>query len=350
MVAGSESIDHLFTVADPVLRPAVGAVGGAWSTLDPLTLLDTRCQLIFDLGDGPQPLPQDVARERRLFELEWLDEAPNTFTDLWRSGRTAAALSIDIGDPSTVPRFAELLAPLGATDELRVLLRAAGAAWGVLCLYRAVGTFSASDVAVAEACAPVLAVELRALLLRLASAGPTATAPGSLLLDADDATIVTSPQAESLLGEADEAVVGPTLRSLAAATRRRGAASALMPARRAMVSLHGAPAKGLDGGVMVVVQHVGADRVVPLLMARLGLTDSESRVVELVLRGESRVSAARSLGISVHTVGDHLSAVYGKAGVSSRAELCALVFDLVYLPRRDEGATPDAFGHYLPVD
>ncbi|NGO76300.1 response regulator transcription factor [Streptomyces sp. YC504] len=53
---------------------------------------------------------------------------------------------------------------------------------------------------------------------------------------------------------------------------------------------------------------------------RAALTDRESQVLTLVVRGCSNRQIARSLGISDHTVRTHLQSVFRKLEVSHRTE------------------------------
>jgi DNA-binding CsgD family transcriptional regulator len=53
------------------------------------------------------------------------------------------------------------------------------------------------------------------------------------------------------------------------------------------------------------------------------LTDAEERVASLAARGASNKEIAAKLYVSVHTVEAHLSRVYRKLGVRSRAQLAA---------------------------
>ena len=52
-----------------------------------------------------------------------------------------------------------------------------------------------------------------------------------------------------------------------------------------------------------------------------GLTEAERRVVELAVEGLSNKEIARALLVTVPTVQTHLSRVYAKLGVHSRAQL-----------------------------
>jgi DNA-binding CsgD family transcriptional regulator len=51
------------------------------------------------------------------------------------------------------------------------------------------------------------------------------------------------------------------------------------------------------------------------------LTDGERRVVYLIAEGHTDRSAAKTLGISVNTVGTHLRSAYSKLRVQSRVQL-----------------------------
>jgi DNA-binding CsgD family transcriptional regulator len=56
-----------------------------------------------------------------------------------------------------------------------------------------------------------------------------------------------------------------------------------------------------------------------------GLTAAERAVVELAVRGMSAEEVAARRGRSLHTVTNQLASAYRKLGVSSRAELAALI-------------------------
>jgi DNA-binding CsgD family transcriptional regulator len=58
------------------------------------------------------------------------------------------------------------------------------------------------------------------------------------------------------------------------------------------------------------------------------LTGSELSVVDLWLTGRSMRSIATERGVSRRTVANQIASAYQKLGVSSRAELLALVHDL----------------------
>jgi len=57
--------------------------------------------------------------------------------------------------------------------------------------------------------------------------------------------------------------------------------------------------------------------------ARFGLTEREAEILRLLIEGESCKCIAFDLGISVHTVYNHLRSIYEKMSVNSRSEAVA---------------------------
>lgn len=54
--------------------------------------------------------------------------------------------------------------------------------------------------------------------------------------------------------------------------------------------------------------------------AKIGPTDRERDVLQMVSKGLSYAETAKALNLSVHTVGDHLKAIYRKLAVNSKSE------------------------------
>ena len=65
--------------------------------------------------------------------------------------------------------------------------------------------------------------------------------------------------------------------------------------------------------------------VLPAFADWCGLTDRETDVLRLLVRGLAAKQVARRLAISVLTVGDHQRSLYRKAGVNGRDELVSLL-------------------------
>jgi len=94
-------------------------------------------------------------------------------------------------------------------------------------------------------------------------------------------------------------------------TRLSGLVRALDRGRADGGALGGAP--GFDG------IHVLASRSSPNLEL---LTESETRVIQLILSGRSAGDVARHRGVSVKTVNNQLFSIYAKLGVHSAREIC----------------------------
>jgi DNA-binding CsgD family transcriptional regulator len=350
-LAATYTLADTIAAADGVLRAALGAEAAAWSTVDPSTMLSTSCSLFGELDHGSGPPPQAVIeRERRLFELEWRDDEPNTFWHLARTGRVGAALRLGVSEPMGLARYRELLAPTGIHDELRLVVAIDNNRWGTVIFYRSnVEAFTPEDVELACDCAPTVAAALRGAMLRLVcDSDGVPSPPGALVLDEHDAAMVSSPAAEALLGSLDERQVPSVLASLAASARANGSTSLMTTGPGGPITLHGAPAQAdHDGAIAVVVERPRPIELAPLIMQTIGFTARERAVTELLLSGSSRRQIARRLAVGDHTVGDHLRQVYRKAGVVTRGELAASLYGQFYEEPRAEQARPSPYGYFV---
>ena len=84
---------------------------------------------------------------------------------------------------------------------------------------------------------------------------------------------------------------------------------------------------GLGGVVMVVLRVMVPEREtrIEAFAAEHRLSPREREVALLVIQGLTTPAMAESLGISPHTVRDHLKHLYRKTETRSRAELVSLV-------------------------
>lgn len=108
--------------------------------------------------------------------------------------------------------------------------------------------------------------------------------------------------------------------------------------------LHASHLAGAGGAV--IVEAARPVEVAEVLTAAYGLGPRERDVVGRVLRGENNRPPSRQLGISEHTVKEHLKSVFTKVGVLSRGELAARLLHEQYLPRRDAGIPASAAGWF----
>ena len=86
---------------------------------------------------------------------------------------------------------------------------------------------------------------------------------------------------------------------------------------------------GVDGGeaVLAVVRTSCAEErpELPKVLAAFNLTRREREVVEYLVCGKSTREIAEAMGISLHTVRDHLKHLYRKTGTRSRRQLLDLI-------------------------
>ena len=91
----------------------------------------------------------------------------------------------------------------------------------------------------------------------------------------------------------------------------------------------------------VVVEPSRPADIAALLSDAYRLTERETEVVGLVVRGHTNAEIARALWLSPYTVADHVKNVFEKTGVLSRGELTSRLFFDHYLPRLwAAGASP----------
>jgi DNA-binding CsgD family transcriptional regulator len=76
---------------------------------------------------------------------------------------------------------------------------------------------------------------------------------------------------------------------------------------------------GRQGDIAISVREIGSD--LSVFKDRYGLSKREIQVIELVLRGYSNGHIAKTLGITPATTKKHLSRLFLKVGVDSRAQL-----------------------------
>jgi DNA-binding CsgD family transcriptional regulator len=311
-----------------------------WYTLDPASLLITS-----HYHDGLPQFPPE------LLNHEYYGDDVNQISDVARSDSGISTLhEATGGDPSSSPTWHMNMA-MGGDQELIAALRAGGAAWGAVGLYRAPGEpmFGGEEKALLRAIGPDLATGARTGLLVGEARDPQwPDSPGLVVLSEAGEVESTTPGVERWLSDlpdgdldagrlptAVHAVAGRALRTAEGSDEPGEVALARVLSRSGTwIVLHGTSlvASG-SRRAAVIVEPAHPARITPLLMSAYGLTEREQEVTRLVLRGDSTAQIADGLVVSPHTVQEHLKKIFEKTGVRSRRELVGKVFFAHYEPR-----------------
>jgi DNA-binding CsgD family transcriptional regulator len=261
------------------------------------------------------------------------------FGDLARSRSRVAVMTAESAEARQSPRWQNLILPDGFRHELRAAaVDEHGYCWGSVTAFRdGRRPFTDSDVARVSA----ELGQLAARLSRAMVAGAAPRAPGhaaSLWLSGTGELQFATPTGREWLdrlrtpgmpGRAETVLAGLAVR-VAASAARAGQAGPPRPVSLRVrgggqwIALHGETITGPDGraqGISVVIGPARPGTVLPILAAAYGLTGREREVVRGVFAGHSTKEIAARLHISTYTVQDHLKAIFGKVGVTSRGEL-----------------------------
>ncbi|MEV6978112.1 LuxR C-terminal-related transcriptional regulator [Kitasatospora sp. NPDC093806] len=273
----------------------------------------------------------------RMLDIEYREGDAVQMSALARQAVPVDSLGVNLGGRlEHSVRYRDIYRPLGLGDELRVLLRDGGRAWGALVLVRSgeLPPFSPAELAFAAG----LSQPLGRLLRRtsIGAPGPDGLArSGLVVLAADYSPLSLSATAEGWFAElAEEPARGrglpASVYSVAAAALRNGAAGARACVPTRAGGLAAIEGWRLDGGegvqVALSVGPAAPSDQVSRLIHSYGLSERECEVLAQVLRGASTAQISRSLSLSPYTVQDHLKAVFDKTGVRSRRELVGQVF------------------------
>ncbi|ACU71581.1 transcriptional regulator, LuxR family [Catenulispora acidiphila DSM 44928] len=320
-----------------VLRrlPAIVPVAATFfATVDPATLLFTSASAQEPLGAAAALFLDNEFSRPDVNKFAALAEAPDPVNSLDHSTG---------GHRTDSPRYREIMAPLGLGDELRAALITGNHCWGVLCLHLedADAGFSDQDLATIRHLAPHLAEGLRRATVRDAAEAGHPGAPGMLVLDGDLNVTSMSPQAEqwlALLSDGHADTLPVPVHAAAAKLLAAQSANPHPDAGQTAATLHlrtrdgqwlAIHATGLRGPaetqIGVVIEPATPADLGSLLLNAHGLTEAQTRVVALVLRGHSTREIVNRLHISANTVQEHLTAVFDQLGVRSRRELITTV-------------------------
>jgi DNA-binding CsgD family transcriptional regulator len=333
------------TEATEVLRRAVPFDRNCWHMVDPGTVLFTGT------------LHQDIACSGSwLAEHEYVIEDVNKWSFLARSGRLAGATSIAThGDLSRSARHRSGEAN-GIGDELRGSFLAQGNYGAAAGFIRDSDRpwFTEDDVQLLRALSEPIAEGFRRALLVAAVSDdePVDDGPGVVIFDARGRVESISPAAERWIEQLIEVPPPPVpaeskpLQVVAARARAAhvgqdplelAARSRVQTRSGRWLLLYGTRLSGVgDGRTAVIIQPAAVHEVAPLVALAYGLTERERQITALCMKGESTKQMAQTLGVSVHTVQDHLKSIFEKTGVQSRGELVGQVFLEHYIPRWED--------------
>jgi DNA-binding CsgD family transcriptional regulator len=335
---GLPALDLFERIAIP-FRRAVPYGAGCWKPVDPHTLLWTG----FGIEDGGTG--KVSAAHWRFVDNELLERDFGKYHDLIRRRHAVTTLHREThGEPDRSVRYRRIHRALGFGAELRAVFRTGQVCWGSVALVRDEGQpdFSDHEVAFVSRVARHIAYGLREALLRDASqAGVDDRGPGVIVLDSDGSVRSLTDRARCWLErfspdrgtglELPAVVHAVARRALAAGPEDREAKpyATVRLATGEWLTVHAAPLQASCAGrdaVAVTLAPAGFSELEPLRMALHGLTPREREVAQLLTRGATNDEIARALWISRHTAKDHVKAVYAKLGVTSRAELGAMLF------------------------
>ncbi|TDT14849.1 DNA-binding CsgD family transcriptional regulator [Ilumatobacter fluminis] len=290
----------------------------------------------------------DDSQDELFMHIELTHPDPITLTTLAGEPLGVGILADHVaGDPYSSPRVRDLLAPhFGLEHEMRGVVRSGGRIVAACGLYRSAGRpgFTADEAIALSALEDAIANGVRRAHGQTGSEHESDTAVGAddrgahpgpavMILDADGRVLESTRAAEAraqLMSSAGDGVPH-AVRMVAAAGRAQAAGHPVSPVahvrgvdgRWFVVS---AAPLGSDAGqvrTVVTIEPAETGRTLDLDLDLYGVTAREREVVREVVAGASSVAIAGSLGISAHTVQDHLKSVFAKVGVTSRRELVA---------------------------
>jgi DNA-binding CsgD family transcriptional regulator len=338
-----------FTLREGVLdrlQRQIGFDGGFFATVDPATLLYTSAVRRDMLPEASPAFIRTELGPPDVNQLRFLARAPSPvgWLDAATSGRRVDSL-----------RYREAMRPFGLGDELRVALRVDGLCWGLLCLHREERSrgFAASDAALLARIGAHAAEGLRRTLVAdVAVHDWDPDGPGVAIIGPESDIESVTPAAARWLAELAEldAPRRTRLPTVVQAVIDRlahdpgpGDDEAWLPRVRVRAPsgrwlvLHASSLQGPSPGpsrAALVIEPATPAALIPLTVAAYGLTSREAEVVQRALAGLARKTIAAELHISLHTVNDHLKAIFDKVDVSSAGQLRARILQDHQVPAR----------------
>jgi DNA-binding CsgD family transcriptional regulator len=346
-VRNSSSGEEFWSSTSDYLRRLVPFDGACWFGFDPSTLLANYPIRVENIDQG---------HCESYWERECKINDALLFRDLAKSRVPAGTLYAATGNrPDRSPRYREYLAPQNFDDELRAAFRIGGKTWGAVDLHRRRGkaSFDEKDVALVARAGTAIAGGLRKLAVQehLGQGSKAPEGTGTALFEHSGRLISFDDQADrwfTEIGGPQWAERPPSMSAVWAVVFRAAnvhvgrdwgtSAVRLRTGRRQWIMLSASVLRRVGNPTspgpvaLSVSRSVGWD-IAPLLIEAFGLTPREQEVCEAAIRGLSNQEIAAGLGLSAHTVRDHLKAIFAKVGVTTRGELAARLFSDLYEPR-----------------
>jgi DNA-binding CsgD family transcriptional regulator len=329
--AGLDSVALRHEVADRVAR-AVPFDAHAFSTCDPDTGI-----MAHTVAEG---IP--VALAKTYVEFLYPEFAAEMTMDMPKQGTPVFSML----DES--PEVSQAMRAYGITEQLHVSISSGGRLWGTWCLMRAKAscTTSRKHSAFLERLAPHIARGLQsaALVDRGLASDKSSTngrAPGVLILDSRNRPTLKTPRAEMWLGDLrDIGLAMPddipmSVLSLVSRLRtthtggdreetlRTRGLSGRLYTLRASLSL---PDASGESSIVVVIRPAMPAEVAGTLTQLYGFSTREREIIAAVARGDATKTIAAELGVSPHTVTEHIERACGKLGVRGRKALVAKLY------------------------
>ncbi|OAR22040.1 hypothetical protein A8W25_30110 [Streptomyces sp. ERV7] len=261
------------------------------------------------------------------------------FTQLARLARRPGPVVVDRGLRGGW--YDQLLARHGFDEELCLVLRDGRGVWGLLGLKRAQGSrpFGAEDTLRIAGIGPALVGALRGYVTRgpVAPGGQGDELPPGMLVVSDEGTVAAmTSQARAWQAVMAHGQAAPEwlIEYCFAALSFEARAHAHNPRRRyprvcTPVIGHGqwavfeAQPLGGNGDIAIVIQRATGALLLPTFCDWYKITARERQVIGYLQNGAAPKQIARLLGLSLHTVNQHLRAVFHKTGSCGRDELMA---------------------------
>jgi DNA-binding CsgD family transcriptional regulator len=321
-----------------LVAPQLAFDAYAFSTCDPDTGLMTHV-----VADGVPP-----AVARTYVNVLYPDHCARLAIDMPRRGIAVFSMLEHSRETRSV------LAAHGLHEQLHVSLDVNGRLWGTWCLMRERpgGRSQPSTRSLLQRMVPHLAraLQMAALIDRglntSSHEAAAATSPGVVVLDSRNRSVLQTPWATRWLEDiADIGLHMPNALPLAVIAlvtrlrrsrddgatcqlRARGASGRLYTVRASLAE----PDPTGEAATVIVIQPAAPREIASMLTQLYDLSAREREVVAGVARGQSTKAIAASLGVSSHTIIEHIERACGKIGVRGRKALIAKLFFDGYAP------------------